>query len=55
MKTKNEYIDSLATELKEWSAKIDLLVANSENATAEIKLRIYTGSQCVTHQRACGH
>ena len=39
MKTKNEYIDSLATELKEWSAKIDLLVANSENATAEIKLR----------------
>ena len=39
MKTKNEYIESLATELKEWSAKIDLLVANSESATAEIKLK----------------
>ena len=39
MKTKNEYIDSLASELKELSAKIDLLVANSESATANIKLR----------------
>jgi len=39
MKTKNEYIESLASELKEYSAKIDLLVANSESATAEIKLR----------------
>jgi hypothetical protein len=37
MKAKDEYIDSLATELKVWSAKIDLLSARAENAVADVK------------------
>jgi uncharacterized protein YicC (UPF0701 family) len=39
MKTKEEYIESLASELKEWSAQIDLLTAKAETATAEAKLK----------------
>ena len=39
MKTKNEYIESLAAELKEWSAQIDLLAAKAENAAADAKLK----------------
>jgi hypothetical protein len=39
MKTKDEYIESLASELKEWSAQIDLLNAKAERATAQIKLK----------------
>ena len=39
MKTKDEYIEKLASELKEWSAKIDSLVAKAEDASAEVKLR----------------
>jgi hypothetical protein len=37
MKTKDEYIESLASELKEWSAQIDLLTAKAENASAHVK------------------
>lgn len=39
MKTKNEYIESLAAELKEWSAQIDLLNAKAESAAAQAKLK----------------
>ncbi|MGR8941812.1 MAG: hypothetical protein ACU83P_09520 [Gammaproteobacteria bacterium] len=39
MKTKDQYIDSLASELKEWSAQIDLLNAKAENASAHLKLK----------------
>jgi hypothetical protein len=39
MKTKDEYIESLASELKEWSAQIDLLVAKSENAADDVKIK----------------
>jgi outer membrane murein-binding lipoprotein Lpp len=39
MKTKDEYIDSLASELKDWSAQIDLLVAKAENAAADVKIK----------------
>lgn len=37
MKTKDEYIESLAAELKQWSAQIDLLTAKTENAAAQAK------------------
>jgi hypothetical protein len=37
MKTKNEYIESLSAEMKEWSAQIDLLTARSENQAVEVK------------------
>ena len=39
MKTKNEYIDSLAAELKEWGAQLDLLGVKAEHAKAFAKLR----------------
>lgn len=39
MKTKDEYIESLASELKEWSAQIDLLGAKTEHAAAQVKLK----------------
>ncbi|MDD5035295.1 MAG: coiled coil domain-containing protein [Methylococcaceae bacterium] len=39
MKTKDEYIESLAAELKEWSAQIDLLAAKTENAADQVKLK----------------
>jgi hypothetical protein len=42
MKTKDEYIDSLAAELKEWSTQIDLLTAKAENSAADVKLKYYT-------------
>jgi chromosome segregation ATPase len=38
MSTKNEYIEKLAAQLKEWSAQIDLLAAKAENAQASAKL-----------------
>jgi len=38
MKTKDEYIESLALELKEWSAQIDRLTAKAEAAAEEAKL-----------------
>jgi uncharacterized coiled-coil DUF342 family protein len=37
MKTKDEYIESLASQLKEWSAQIDNLTAKAENAAADVK------------------
>jgi hypothetical protein len=37
VKTKDDYIDNLATELKVWSAKIDLLSARAETAVADMK------------------
>lgn len=39
MKTKDEYIENLASELKEWSAQIDLLAAKTENVAADVKLK----------------
>jgi hypothetical protein len=39
MKTKNEYIDSMASELKEWSAQGDLLAAKTEKSVGMIKLK----------------
>jgi hypothetical protein len=39
MKTKNEYIDSLAAELKEWSAQIDLLNIKAEQSVGTAKLK----------------
>lgn len=39
MKTKDEYIESLAAELKEWSAQIDLLTAKTDKAAADVKVK----------------
>lgn len=39
MKTKDEYIESLASELKEWSAQIDILTAKTENLATQAKLK----------------
>jgi hypothetical protein len=39
MKTKKEYIDSLTSELKEWSAQIDVMAARTENAAGDLKLK----------------
>ena len=39
MKTKDEYIESLASELKEWSAQIDLLSAKMEKSAGMVKLK----------------
>jgi uncharacterized protein YoaH (UPF0181 family) len=38
MKTKNEYIEILATELREVSAQIDELTTKTNNAAALVKL-----------------
>jgi len=48
MKTKDEYIDSLASELKEWGAQIDLLGVKAEKAKAFAKLR-YKGELNALH------
>jgi hypothetical protein len=37
MKTKNEYIESAASELKLWGAQIDLLNAKAESAAVDMK------------------
>ncbi|MGD0961521.1 MAG: coiled coil domain-containing protein [Methylomonas sp.] len=37
MKTKEQYIESLSAELKEWSAEIDALNAKAETAAADVK------------------
>jgi hypothetical protein len=39
MKTKNEYIDIMASELKEWGAQGDLLAAKTEKSVGMIKLK----------------
>jgi len=39
MTTKNEYIDSLAAELKAWGAQIDLLAAKKDKAAAHAQLK----------------
>jgi chromosome segregation ATPase len=39
MKTKDEYIEKLTSELKEWSAQIDILTARTEIASADLKLK----------------
>lgn len=38
-KTKDEYIESLAAELKEWSVQIDRLTDKMENAAGDVKLK----------------
>jgi DNA integrity scanning protein DisA with diadenylate cyclase activity len=38
MKTKNEYIEILASELRQLSAQIDELTAKADNAAALVKL-----------------
>ena len=42
MKSKNEYIDSLAAELKEWGVQIDQLTARSEAASDHAKAKYAT-------------
>ncbi|MBS3955869.1 MAG: coiled coil domain-containing protein [Methylomicrobium sp.] len=37
MKTKDEYIESMASELKEWSAQIDRLTVKAESAADDVK------------------
>lgn len=37
MKTKDQYIESLAAELKEWNAQIALLTAKAEKAALGVK------------------
>jgi len=39
MKSKEEYIESLAAELKEWSAQIDVLTAKAELSAGMAKLK----------------
>jgi outer membrane murein-binding lipoprotein Lpp len=39
MKSKDEYIESLASELKEWSAQIDILSAKMEKSADMVKLK----------------
>jgi hypothetical protein len=39
MKTREEYIDRLTTELKAWSAEIDVLHAKAEIAADDVKLK----------------
>ncbi len=41
MKTKEEYIDRLAAELKEWSAQIDALTVKAETAAEDVKLKYH--------------
>ncbi|GAB6140511.1 hypothetical protein JCM14076_12400 [Methylosoma difficile] len=53
MKTKNEYIESLAAELKEWSAQIDLLTAKTEESVGMVKLKYTQELNSVrAHQQA---
>lgn len=37
MKTKDQYIDNLAAELKDWSAQIDLLTTKTESEAAHVR------------------
>lgn len=39
MKTKEEYIENFASELKDWSAKIDELSAKTEKSAGMVKLK----------------
>ncbi|MEQ1531176.1 MAG: hypothetical protein ABL925_17810 [Methylococcales bacterium] len=39
MKTKEEYIESFASELKDWSAQIDVLTAKTEKSAGMVKLK----------------
>jgi len=39
MKSRNEYIESLATELKVWSAQIDIMTAKAEQVAGMAKLK----------------
>ena len=41
MKSKEQYIESLAAELKEWSAQIDSLTAKADNAAADVKIKYH--------------
>lgn len=53
MKTKNEYIESLAAELKEWSAQLDLLTAKTEQSAGMVKLKYSQELNSVrAHQQA---
>jgi hypothetical protein len=39
MKTREEYIDGLASELKEWGAQIDLLADKTQRSVGMVKLK----------------
>ncbi|ASF47111.1 sll1863 family stress response protein [Methylovulum psychrotolerans] len=39
MKTKNDYIDSMAAELKAWGMQIDVLTAQAERSVGTAKLK----------------
>jgi len=39
MKTKDEYIESFASELKDWSAQIDVMTAKTEKSAGMVKLK----------------
>ncbi len=39
MKTKDEYIESFASELKDWGAQIDVLTAKTEKSAGMVKLK----------------
>ncbi|OGT88263.1 MAG: hypothetical protein A2286_12110 [Gammaproteobacteria bacterium RIFOXYA12_FULL_61_12] len=56
MKTRDEYIEDLAAELKEWSAEIDLLTAKIESVAAHTKLKYIEEIEalCIKQQAAAG-
>jgi hypothetical protein len=57
MKTKEEYIDGLAAELKEWSAEIDVLNAKAEHAAEDVKSKYHLeiealrAKECAAHEK----
>jgi hypothetical protein len=53
MKTKDEYIESLAAELKVWSAQIDLITAKAEQTAGMAKLKyVQELNKIRSHQQA---
>lgn len=55
MKTKEEYIDGLAAELKEWSAEIDSLNAKAEHATDDVKLKYHVEIEALRAKERAAH
>lgn len=53
MQTKNQYIDQLATELKDLSAHIDQLTLKAEHATHEVQLNCQQELDDLRSQRQC--
>jgi len=55
MGKREDYIDKMAAQLKEWGAKIDMLKAKAEKEKAEVKIKLHEEVETLNQKKQNVH